>query len=164
MLSMKAVILAGGYGTRIAEETSVRPKPMIEIGGKPILWHIMKIYAHYGVSDFIVCLGYKGYMIKEYFANQVLHNSDVTIDNRKNKVIYHGTDATSSTHVHATFRDGTVTLMGAVETPNEKDAMVSKLRDIYGVVSVEDELVVKNPQPSLNEVELTQPASGCIKQ
>ena len=90
---MKAVILAGGYGTRIAEETSVRPKPMIEIGGRPILWHIMKIYAHYGVSDFIICLGYKGYMIKEYFANQVLHNSDVTIDNKKNRVVYHGTSA-----------------------------------------------------------------------
>jgi glucose-1-phosphate cytidylyltransferase len=90
---MKAVILAGGYGTRITEETLVRPKPMIEIGGKPILWHIMKIYARYGVSDFIICLGYKGYMIKEYFANQVLHNSDVTIDNKKNQVIYHGNSA-----------------------------------------------------------------------
>ncbi len=91
---MKAVILAGGYGTRIAEETSVRPKPMIEIGGKPILWHIMKIYAHYGVSDFIICLGYKGYMIKEYFANYVLHNSDVTIDiTRRTRLIYHGNSA-----------------------------------------------------------------------
>src|SRR3981189_2462730 len=90
---MKAVILAGGHGTRIAEETSVRPKPMIEIGGKPILWHIMKIYAHYGVSDFIVCLGYNGYMINEYFEDEVLHNTDVTIDNKKNRVIYHGTSA-----------------------------------------------------------------------
>ena len=77
---MKAVILAGGLGTRIAEETSVRPKPMVEIGGRPILWHIMKIYSHHGVNDFIVCLGYKGYMIKEYFANYCLHMSDVTID------------------------------------------------------------------------------------
>ena len=76
---MKAVILAGGIGTRIAEETRT-PKPMIEIGGRPILWHIMKLYAHHGFSDFIVCLGYKGYMIKEYFANYVLHNSDVTVD------------------------------------------------------------------------------------
>ena len=88
---MKAVILAGGYGTRIAEETQLRPKPMIEIGGRPILWHIMKIYAHHGVSDFVICLGYKGYMVKEYFANLVLHNSDVTIDFKQNKVIYHGT-------------------------------------------------------------------------
>ncbi len=75
---MKAVILAGGLGTRIAEETSVRPKPMVEIGGKPILWHIMKIYAQHGVDEFVVCLGYKGYMIKEYFANYALHMSDIT--------------------------------------------------------------------------------------
>ena len=79
---MKAVILAGGLGTRISEETALRPKPMIEIGGRPILWHIMKIYAAHGVTDFIVCLGYKGYMIKEYFANYCLHRSDVTIDLR----------------------------------------------------------------------------------
>ncbi len=77
---MKAVILAGGYGTRISEETIVRPKPMIEIGGKPMLWHILKIYSHYGINDFIICLGYKGYMIKEYFANYFLHMSDVTFD------------------------------------------------------------------------------------
>jgi glucose-1-phosphate cytidylyltransferase len=87
---MKAVILAGGLGTRISEESQLRPKPMIEIGGRPILWHIMKIYAHHGVTDFIVCLGYRGYMIKEYFANQVLHNSDVTIDIKENKLTYHG--------------------------------------------------------------------------
>jgi len=90
---MKAVILAGGLGTRIAEESQLRPKPMIEIGGYPILWHIMKIYAHYGVTDFVVCLGYKGYMIKEYFANYVLHNSDVTIDVRNNTIHYHGSSA-----------------------------------------------------------------------
>ncbi|MCG5238953.1 glucose-1-phosphate cytidylyltransferase [Azospirillum doebereinerae] len=77
---MKAVILAGGYGTRISEESSTRPKPMIEIGGRPILWHIMKIYTHYGITDFLICLGYKGYVIKEYFFNYALHMSDVTID------------------------------------------------------------------------------------
>lgn len=77
---MKAVILAGGLGTRISEETSIKPKPMIEIGGKPILWHIMKIYSAHGVNDFIICLGYKGYVIKEYFANYFLHTSDVTFD------------------------------------------------------------------------------------
>jgi glucose-1-phosphate cytidylyltransferase len=86
---MKAVILAGGLGSRLAEETSVRPKPMVEIGGRPILWHIMKIYSHYGVNDFIVCLGYKGYMIKEFFANYFLHNSDVTIDLQKNAIETH---------------------------------------------------------------------------
>lgn len=86
---MKAVILAGGMGTRISEETVLRPKPMIDIGGKPILWHIMKIYAHHGIRDFVICLGYKGYMIKEYFANFVLHHSDVTIDAIENTITYH---------------------------------------------------------------------------
>ena len=83
---MKAVILAGGLGTRISEETHLKPKPMIEIGGKPILWHIMKIYSHYGVNDFVICCGYKGYMIKEYFANYFLHMSDVTFDMRDNRM------------------------------------------------------------------------------
>ena len=83
---MKAVILAGGLGTRISEETSTKPKPMIEIGGMPLLWHIMKTYSHYGINDFIICCGYKGYMIKEFFANYYLHKSDVTIDLHKNEV------------------------------------------------------------------------------
>ena len=90
---MRAVILAGGFGTRISEESQLRPKPMIEIGYRPILWHIMKIYAHHGVNDFIVCLGYRGYMIKEYFANYVLHNSDVTIDARNNCITHHQSEA-----------------------------------------------------------------------
>jgi glucose-1-phosphate cytidylyltransferase len=82
--NMKVVILAGGLGTRISEETDLKPKPMIEIGGKPILWHIMKIYSHYGYNDFIICCGYKGYLIKEYFANYFLHEADVAIDLVKN--------------------------------------------------------------------------------
>src|SRR5579864_6664578 len=86
---MKCVILAGGLGTRLAEETSVRPKPMVEIGGKPILWHIMKIYSAHGINDFIICLGYKGYMIKEYFANYFLHTSDVTFDIAHNRMDVH---------------------------------------------------------------------------
>jgi len=86
---MKAVILAGGLGTRISEESHLRPKPMIEIGGRPILWHIMKIYSHHGVNDFIICLGYKGYMIKEYFANYFLHMSDVTFDMKENAMTVH---------------------------------------------------------------------------
>jgi glucose-1-phosphate cytidylyltransferase len=85
----KVVILAGGLGTRISEESQLRPKPMIEIGGRPILWHIMKIYTHYGLTDFIVCLGYRGYMIKEYFANYVLHSSDVTIDAKTGEIVFH---------------------------------------------------------------------------
>ena len=86
---MKVVILAGGLGTRISEETHVKPKPMVEIGGKPIIWHIMKIYSHYGFNDFVVCLGYKGYSIKEWFSNYFLHNSDVTLDLETNSVTYH---------------------------------------------------------------------------
>ncbi len=86
---MKCAILAGGLGTRISEETSVRPKPMVEVGGMPILWHIMKIYSTYGINDFVVCLGYKGYVIKEYFANYFLHMSDVTIDIGKNSLEVH---------------------------------------------------------------------------
>lgn len=86
---VKVVILAGGYGTRLAEETEVRPKPMVEIGGRPILWHIMKIYAHYGITDFVICLGYKGYVIKEYFSNYFLHMSNVTFDLRSNEMRVH---------------------------------------------------------------------------
>ena len=90
---MKVVILAGGFGTRLAEDTAVKPKPMVEIGGKPILWHIMKIYSYYGFNDFIICLGYKGYMIKEYFANYFLHASDVTLDVQHNKMEVHQKNA-----------------------------------------------------------------------
>jgi glucose-1-phosphate cytidylyltransferase len=86
---MKAVILAGGMGTRISEESHLKPKPMIEIGGKPILWHIMKIYSHHGINDFVICLGYRGYVIKEYFANYFLHTSNVTFDLEKNHMEVH---------------------------------------------------------------------------
>jgi len=103
---MKAVLLAGGLGTRFSEETDVRPKPMIEIGGKPILWHIMKIYSSHGINDFIVCLGYKGYIIKEYFSNYFLHQSNVTFDLRENKM-----------HVlHKNAEPWTVTLIDTGET------------------------------------------------
>jgi glucose-1-phosphate cytidylyltransferase len=86
---VKVVILAGGLGTRLSEETAARPKPMVEIGERPILWHIMKTYSHYGFSDFVVCLGYKGYVIKEYFSNYFLHMSDVTFDMRDNSMVVH---------------------------------------------------------------------------
>ena len=85
---MKCVILAGGFGTRLSEETSLRPKPLVEIGGKPIIWHIMKIYAHHGINEFIICCGYKGYMIKEYFANYLRQNSDITIDLKSGDITY----------------------------------------------------------------------------
>ena len=86
---MKAVILAGGFGTRISEESHLRPKPMIEIGGQPILWHILKIYSAHGINEFVICCGYRGYMIKEYFANYFLHMSDVTIDMARNAMEVH---------------------------------------------------------------------------
>lgn len=106
---MKAVILAGGLGTRIAEESTIRPKPMIEIGGKPILWHIMKIYSAYGINDFIICLGYKGYMIKEYFANYFLHVSDVTFDMASNKMEVHQNNAEPWRVTLVDTGDGTMT-------------------------------------------------------
>ncbi len=86
---MKAVILAGGLGTRLAEETGTRPKPMVEIGGRPIIWHVMKIYSSFGINEFVVCLGYKGYMIKEYFANYGRHMSDITVDMRSGEIEVH---------------------------------------------------------------------------
>ena len=92
---MKVVILAGGLGTRISEESQLRPKPMIEIGGKPILWHIMKVYSHYGFNEFVVCCGYKGFLIKEYFSNYFLHMSDVTFDMQKNEMEVHNRTAES---------------------------------------------------------------------
>lgn len=88
---MKAVILAGGYGTRISEESAIRPKPMVEIGNRPILWHIMKIYSAHGINEFVICCGYKGHMIKEYFANYYLHHADVTFDMRENRMTVHHT-------------------------------------------------------------------------
>ena len=90
---MKVVILAGGKGMRLREETETRPKPMVEIGGMPVLWHIMKIYAHHGFTEFIVCLGYKGYIIKEYFSNYLLHMTDVTVDLARNSLEFHGNQA-----------------------------------------------------------------------
>ncbi|AWK03020.1 glucose-1-phosphate cytidylyltransferase [Flavobacterium crocinum] len=90
---MKVVILAGGLGTRLSEETVLRPKPMVEIGGMPILWHIMKIYSSYGYNDFVICLGYKGYVVKEYFANYFMHKSDVTIDLKNNSIKVHESEA-----------------------------------------------------------------------
>ena len=106
---MKVVILAGGMGTRISEETHLRPKPMIEIGGKPVLWHIMKTYSAYNLNDFIICCGYKGYMIKEYFANYALHMSDVTFDMRSNKMRVHQNSAEPWTVTLVDTGDNTAT-------------------------------------------------------
>lgn len=108
ILMVRAVILAGGLGTRISEETSTKPKPMVEIGGKPILWHIMKIYSAHGINDFIICLGYKGYVIKEYFANYYLHMSDVTFDMKNNSVKIHHNQAEPWTVTLVETGDGTM--------------------------------------------------------
>lgn len=106
---MKAVILAGGYGTRLSEETYIKPKPMVEIGEQPILWHIMKIYSYYGINDFIICCGYKGSMIKDYFANYFIHRSDVTFDMKKNKVQVHQNDVEPWKVTLVDTGDGTMT-------------------------------------------------------
>src|SRR6476661_2795745 len=121
---MKVVIFAGGLGTRISEETDARPKPMVEIGGKPIIWHIMKIYSHFGFNEFIVCLGYKGYVIKEYFMNYFLHNSDITIELKNDKV-----------HIHDTSSEAfTVTL---VETGKETKT-AGRLKQVQKYIGDED--------------------------
>lgn len=106
---MQVVLLAGGFGTRISEETSLKPKPMVEIGGKPILWHIMKIYSHYGFNDFVVCLGYKGYYIKEYFQNYFLHGSDVTFDLEQNSMKTHSNQSEPWKVTLVDTGDGTMT-------------------------------------------------------
>jgi glucose-1-phosphate cytidylyltransferase len=106
---VKAVILAGGYGTRISEESTVKPKPMVEIGGKPILWHVMKIYSAHGINDFVICCGYKGYVIKEYFANYFLHMSDVTFDMQHNRMEVHQNSAEPWRVTVVDTGDGTMT-------------------------------------------------------
>ncbi len=106
---MKVVLLAGGLGTRLSEETVVKPKPMVEIGARPILWHIMKIYSAYGLNDFVICLGYKGYIVKEYFSNYFLHNSNVTFDMRNNKMKVHSNESEPWTVTLVDTGDDTMT-------------------------------------------------------
>jgi glucose-1-phosphate cytidylyltransferase len=125
---MKAVILAGGLGTRISEESSVRPKPMIEVGGRPILWHVMKCYAQHGITEFIICLGYRGYMIKEYFANFVLHSADLTVDAKNGKIEYHTNTAepwrvTLVDTGAETMTGGRIKRIGKYLTPGESFCM-----------------------------------------
>ncbi len=118
---MKVVILAGGLGTRLSEETDLKPKPMVEIGGKPILWHIMKIYSCYGINDFVICLGYKGFMIKEWFANYFLHNSDVTIKLKNNEIKLHNTQT----------EDWTVSLIDT-ELNTQTGGRLKRVKDYLG--------------------------------
>lgn len=156
---MKAVILAGGLGTRIAEETSVRPKPMVEIGGKPILWHIMKIYSAHGITDFIICLGYKGYVIKEYFANYFLHMSDVTFDIAKNEMQVHHNN---SEHWKVTLVDtGDKTMIGGrikrvLSFVDEEDFCLT-YGDGVGDINVSELISFHRNHGALATVTATQP-------
>ena len=137
---MKVVILAGGYGTRISEESYLKPKPMVEIGDKPILWHIMKIYSHYGFNDFIICLGYKGYMIKEYFANYFLHQSDITIDLKENKIEAHNSKAESwkITLVDTGLNTATGGRIKRIKNYIENDTFMFTYGDGVGNVNIRD--------------------------
>ncbi|RKZ38894.1 MAG: glucose-1-phosphate cytidylyltransferase [Gammaproteobacteria bacterium] len=158
---MKAVILAGGLGTRLSEETILKPKPMVEIGGKPILWHIMKVYSAYGINDFIICLGYKGYLIKEYFANYFLHTSDVTFDMVNNKMDIHQNYAEPW---HVTLVDtGENTMTGGrlkrVQSYlNEDEDFCFTYGDGVGNVNITQLINFHKQQSTLATITATQPA------
>jgi len=152
VITMKAVILAGGFGTRLAEETSTRPKPMVEIGGKPILWHIMKIYSSFGINEFIICLGYKGYVIKEYFSNYFLHMSDVTLDMTTNQIKVHNAKA----------EPWKVTLLDT----GEKTMTGGRLKRAIPYIGTDDAFCMTYgdgvADVNLNELLKTHKAHGCI--
>lgn len=165
---MKAVILAGGLGTRLAEETDLKPKPMVEVGGKPILWHIMKIYSAHGVNDFIICCGYKGYVIKEYFANYYLHQSDVTFSMRDNSMTVH----------HNKAEPWTVTLVDTGETTmtggrlrrvrdylKDEDAFCFTYGDGVGDVNISDLIAFHRQHKKLATLTATRPPGryGALK-
>ncbi|MEW6087935.1 MAG: glucose-1-phosphate cytidylyltransferase [bacterium] len=152
---MKVVILAGGRGTRLSEETGMVPKPMIEIGGKPILWHIMKIYSHYGYNEFIICLGYKGYMIKEYFSHYFSHMSDITIDLVNNKTIIHNTlsEPWKITLVNTGFDTFTGGRLKRIQSYIKNESFMMTYGDGVGNVNIKE--LVKNHKKSKKYVTLT---------
>ena len=157
---MKAVILAGGLGTRISEETHLKPKPMIEIGGKPILWHIMKIYSYYGINDFIVCCGYKGYVIKEYFANYFLHMSDVTFDMSRNKMDVHQKYAESWRVTLVETGDNTLTggrLKRVKEYLKDEEAFCFTYGDGLSDINISELIEFHNSHKKLATVTAVQP-------
>ncbi|MCP4275707.1 MAG: glucose-1-phosphate cytidylyltransferase [Gammaproteobacteria bacterium] len=157
---MKAVILAGGLGTRISEETGSRPKPMVEIGGKPILWHIMKIYSAHGINDFIICLGYKGYVIKEYFANYFLHMSDITFDMKHNKMEVHQHHAEPWRVTLVDTGDGTLTggrLRRVAEYIRVDDAFCFTYGDGVANVDIAAEIAFHKEHGKLATVTAVQP-------
>jgi glucose-1-phosphate cytidylyltransferase len=157
---MKAVILAGGLGTRISEETHAKPKPMIEIGGKPILWHIMKIYSTHGINDFIICCGYKGYVIKEYFANYFLHMSDVTFDMSNNQMKVHQRKAEPWNVTLLHTGDGTMTggrLKRVAEYLEDEDAFCLTYGDGVADVNISKQLEFHKKHGKLATVTAVQP-------
>lgn len=156
---MKVVIFAGGLGTRIAEETDVRPKPMVEIGGKPILWHIMKIYSHYGHNDFIICLGYKGYIIKEYFMNYFLHNSDIKIDLENNNMKILGTRSESFkvTLVDTGLNTKTAGRLQQVKKYVDKDDFLLTYGDGVSNVNIDELITYHKSQNKIATVTSVQP-------
>jgi glucose-1-phosphate cytidylyltransferase len=158
---MKAVILAGGLGTRLSEETTLRPKPMVEIGGKPILWHIMKVYSAYGINDFIICLGYKGYIIKEYFANYFLHTSDVTFDMVNNKMDIHQNYAEPWRVTLVDTGENTMTggrLKRVQPYLNEDEDFCFTYGDGVGNVNITQLINFHKQQSTLATITATQPA------
>ncbi|MCJ7508094.1 MAG: glucose-1-phosphate cytidylyltransferase [candidate division Zixibacteria bacterium] len=156
---MKVVILAGGFGTRLSEETDIKPKPMVEIGGKPILWHIMQIYSHYGFNDFIICLGYKGYLIKEYFANYFLHMSDVTFDmvNNKMKVHQHNVEPWRVTLVDTGERTMTGGRLKRVRSYLDDEDFSFTYGDGVGDVDITQLIAFHKAQKTLATVAAVQP-------
>jgi glucose-1-phosphate cytidylyltransferase len=156
---MKVVIFAGGLGTRIAEETDTRPKPMVEIGGKPILWHIMKIYSQYGFDEFIICLGYKGYLIKEYFMHYYLHNSDITIELGSNKldVHYTNTESLKVTLVDTGLSTKTAGRLKKVQKYIGKDDFMLTYGDGVADVNLEDLLKFHKDHGKIATVTAIQP-------
>ncbi|MGC9042422.1 MAG: glucose-1-phosphate cytidylyltransferase [Myxococcota bacterium] len=164
---MKVVILAGGFGTRFAEETDIKPKPMIEIGGRPILWHILKIYSHYGFNEFIICLGYKGYIIKEFFMNYYIHQSDITVDLKENRVEIH---KTSSEQWRVTLIDtGLNTMTGGrlkrVRDYIDEDEFMMTYGDGVGDININELLKFHRNEKTLATLTAVQPSGrfGVLK-
>ena len=157
---MKAVILAGGFGTRIAEETHLKPKPMIEIGGKPILWHILKLYSAHGVNDFVICCGYKGYVIKEYFANYFLHMSDVTFDMLNNKMQVHHQNAEPWRVTLVDTGENTLTggrLKRVSEYISDEEAICFTYGDGLANINISDQIMFHQQHGKLVTITAVQP-------
>lgn len=156
---MKAVILAGGLGTRLSEETDIRPKPMVEVGEKPVLWHIMKIYSSYGINDFIICLGYKGYIIKEYFANYFLHSSNVTFDlaNNKMEVHEHDTEPWRVTLVNTGEKTMTGGRLKRIEPFLDDNDFCFTYGDGLSDVNIKESIAHHNKQKTLATMTVVQP-------